>query len=313
MKELSKEIGATTTDIEFLGKVVPDSGLSCNKVNIYKCKVLKYNKNVKIEGIEEISAISINKIEQMILNGEINDDFTISAIHFLRLNKIDQIDLIKQLKIERDNMSMDKIALKSIIIELKNKGYTYQDISSILDTRYDIQMSRQAIHGMYKRTMEKLNNASTTQSTLIAIDIVNYSGLGLSPKEIKSILEGQADTSIRISTKDIESTINNNTDYLEEITKEQIKIVKNIYNENNNSKEFDFEEDIKNKIAYKGIKPTKNKIQTLIKIGIDENIKEKILQEIAKILSITDNKQLVKELMAEYNIKTDIRDLRKYV
>lgn len=210
-------------------------------------------------------------------------------------------------------MSMDKIALKSIIIELKNKGYTYQDISSILDTRYDIQMSRQAIHGMYKRTMEKLNNASTTQSTLIAIDIVNFSGLGLSPKEIKSILEGQADTSIRISTKDIESTISNNTDYLEEITKEQIKIVKNIYNENNNSKEFDFEEDIKNKIAYKGIKPTKNKIQTLIKIGIDENIKEKILQEIAKILSITDNKQLVKELMAEYNIKTDIRDLRKYL
>lgn len=88
-KELSEEIWATTTDIEFLGKVVPDSGLSGNKVNIYKCKVLKYNKNVKIEGIEEISAISINKIEQMILNGEINDGFTISAIHFLRLNKID--------------------------------------------------------------------------------------------------------------------------------------------------------------------------------------------------------------------------------
>lgn len=85
-KELSEEIGATTTDIEFLGKVVPDSGLSGNKVNIYKCKVLEYNENVKAEGIEEIKAISIDKIEQMILNGEINDGFTISAINFLRLS-----------------------------------------------------------------------------------------------------------------------------------------------------------------------------------------------------------------------------------
>lgn len=85
-KELSEEIGATTTDIEFLGKVVPDSGLSGNKVNIYKCKVLEYNENVNVEGIEEIKAISIDKIEQMILNGEINDGFTISAINFLRLS-----------------------------------------------------------------------------------------------------------------------------------------------------------------------------------------------------------------------------------
>lgn len=210
-------------------------------------------------------------------------------------------------------MSMDKTTLKSIIIDLKDKGYTYQDISSILDTRYDIQMSRQAINGMYKRTMEKINNTSITQSVLIKIDIVNYRALGLSPKEIKDILEKnqQVDKNIKISIKDIESTISNSTDYLEEITNEQIKIIKKVYKQNNSTNDC-FEENIQNKLTYKEIKPTVNRTNALIKIGIKESIKDIILKEIAKTLSVTDNKQLAKELMTEYNIKANIRELRKF-
>jgi len=86
IKEIKEELGVKATNVEFLGKVVADSGLLSNVVSIYSCDVEKPNIEVGNEGIENVSLLSEEELKKMIKEDKIDDGFTLSAYSYV-INK----------------------------------------------------------------------------------------------------------------------------------------------------------------------------------------------------------------------------------
>lgn len=79
-KELNEELGTKVIESEFIGTIIADSGLSGNKVSVYKCIVENIELKYHYEGIEEIILLSEEELKQWIREGKITDGFTLAAI-----------------------------------------------------------------------------------------------------------------------------------------------------------------------------------------------------------------------------------------
>lgn len=78
-KELYEELGVEVRKYSFLGKVVADSGLSGNQVDVYYCDVSCPKTKVGYEGIKEIVMLSKEEMKDMICKRKITDGYTLSA------------------------------------------------------------------------------------------------------------------------------------------------------------------------------------------------------------------------------------------
>ena len=195
---------------------------------------------------------------------------------------------------------MDKRALKSTIIELKESGLSFQNISDILAKEYDIHMSRQAVCGMYNRaTSDEVINKNK-ELILTTEDIVNYNSIGLSNYEIKEVLDKLG---YSITLSDIEYILSINTEYKKSVEMELVqKIVRGLKIGNEIA-------EIKEKVTYKGLNITDNKLKTLLKISAEQMIYAQSKKVLASIYNATDDKALVKDIIAEHNMNITMRDI----
>jgi ADP-ribose pyrophosphatase len=79
-KEASEELNSQTDNYTFLGKVVADSGLEGNYVDVYKCDIVDEVLASNTEGITGAIEVSECELKNMIQNNEITDGFTLSAL-----------------------------------------------------------------------------------------------------------------------------------------------------------------------------------------------------------------------------------------
>lgn len=195
---------------------------------------------------------------------------------------------------------MDKRALKSTIIELKESGLSFQNISDILAKDYGIHMSRQAVCGMYNRaTSDEVINKNK-ELILTTEDIVNYNSIGLSNYEIKEVLDKLG---YSITLSDIEYMLSINTEYKKSVEMEIVqKIIRGLKLGNEIA-------EIKEKITYKGLSITDSKLKTLLKISAEQMIYEQSKKVLASIYNATDDKALVKDIIAEHNMNITMRDI----
>lgn len=195
---------------------------------------------------------------------------------------------------------MDKRALKSTIIELKENGLSFQNISDVLARDYDIHMSRQAVCGMYNRATSDETISKNKELILTTEDIVNYNSIGLSDTNIKEVLNKQG---YSITVSDINYILSINTEYSKSVEMELIqKIIRSLRVGNDII-------DIKRNITYKGICITNNKLKTLIKSAAEQMIYEQSKKVLASIYNATDDKALVKSIIAEHNMNITMRDI----
>lgn len=197
-------------------------------------------------------------------------------------------------------MSMDKRALKSTIIELKESGLSFQNISDILAKEYDIHMSRQAVCGMYNRaTSDEVINKNK-ELILTTEDIVNYNSIGLSNSEIKEVL---AKLGYSITLSDIAYILSINKDYKKSVERELVqKIIRGLKIGNEIT-------EIKAKITYKGLNVTDNKLKSLLKMSAEQMIYEQSKKVLASIYNATDDKVLVKDIIVEHNMDITMKDI----
>lgn len=195
---------------------------------------------------------------------------------------------------------MDKRALKSTIIELKESGLSFQNISDILAKDYDIHMSRQAVCGMYNRaTSDEVINKNK-ELILTTEDIVNYNSIGLSNCEIKEVLNKLG---YSITLSDIEYILSINTEYRKSVEMELVqKIIRGLKIGNEIA-------EIRAKITYKGLSVTDNKLKSLLKISAEQMIYEQSKKVLASIYNATDDKALVKDIIAEHNMNITMKDI----
>lgn len=196
--------------------------------------------------------------------------------------------------------NMDKRALKSTIIELKESGLSFQNISDILAKDYDIHMSRQAVCGMYNRaTSDEVINKNK-ELILTTEDIVNYNSIGLSNCEIKEVLNKLG---YSITLSDIEYILSINTEYKKSVEMELVqKIIRGLKLGNEIA-------EIKEKVTYKGLSITDNKLKALLKISAEQMIYEQSKKVLASIYNATDDKALVKDIIAEHNMNITMKDI----
>ena len=195
---------------------------------------------------------------------------------------------------------MDKRALKSTIIELKESGLSFQNISDVLAKEYDIHMSRQAVCGMYNRaTSDEVINKNK-ELILATEDIVNYNSIGLSNYEIKEVLDKLG---YSITLSDIEYILSINTEYKKSVEMELVqKIIRGLKLGNEIAEN-------KEKVTYKGLSITDNKLKALLKISAEQMIYEQSKKVLASIYNATDDKALVKDIIAKHNMNITMRDI----
>ena len=78
-KELAEEIGAKTSCLISLGQVYPDSGVSADAIELFYATIEAYGDVDVHEGIAEVLPVTVSHLENLILNNEITDSFTIVA------------------------------------------------------------------------------------------------------------------------------------------------------------------------------------------------------------------------------------------
>ncbi|MBQ6456602.1 MAG: TIR domain-containing protein [Mogibacterium sp.] len=83
VKELDEELGVAVHKAEYIGKVVADSGLSGNPVDVYYCEVSRPVLKEGYEGIHRVVLMSEEEISDSISTGRINDGYTLSALELI--------------------------------------------------------------------------------------------------------------------------------------------------------------------------------------------------------------------------------------
>lgn len=197
-------------------------------------------------------------------------------------------------------MNMDKRALKSTIIELKENGLSFQNISDILAKDYGVKMSRQAVCGMYNRAISDETIVKNRELILTTVDIIKYNSIGLNNSEIKRVLDKLG---YSITINDIEYILSINAEYKKSIEMELVtKIIKNL-------KEGNEIDEIKYKLTYNGLTVTDSKLRYLIKIAARQMIYEQSKKVLTSIYNATDDKALVKDIIAEHDMGITIKDI----
>lgn len=81
-KELKEEINATEAQMHYLGEVLPDGGMIGTSSALFLAKVpaCQLKVNDELEGITTILELSCEEITEKILNGEIVDGYTMTAL-----------------------------------------------------------------------------------------------------------------------------------------------------------------------------------------------------------------------------------------
>ena len=83
--EIYEELGVETKNIEYLGSVISDTGLSGGLVHIFVCEIESIQKLSANEGIKETLQISVLEAERLIKENIIRDSFTISALYKFKI------------------------------------------------------------------------------------------------------------------------------------------------------------------------------------------------------------------------------------
>ena len=79
-KEIEEELGAVATNIEFLGTINSNSGISGGIADVYMCDIDRFTQKHGYEGIDSVIELSEDELRSYISSGKINDGFTLSAL-----------------------------------------------------------------------------------------------------------------------------------------------------------------------------------------------------------------------------------------
>lgn len=190
--------------------------------------------------------------------------------------------------------------LKSIITNLRNRGLTFQEISDELKSKYGIEKSRQAIQGLYSRTVETRENLLSEYEVTLKIDIVNLYCIGYNMTQITNILNNMG---VPVTYSRVSDIIKNNNSYIQSVNSGLLVRIGEIYD----SCTVD---QMKKTIEYKGFSITDSRFNQLIGEVITKRLKETIISHLnnSKLKGI--DTKVIKDICDNIGILT-MSDIRK--
>lgn len=86
IKEINEEIGGEVLEIQKIGSLVSDVGVSSDSADIFKVKTNGFHIDKGYEGIKEVKLFSVQEIKDLIKDGKIDDSLTIGAFSLYLLS-----------------------------------------------------------------------------------------------------------------------------------------------------------------------------------------------------------------------------------
>lgn len=200
---------------------------------------------------------------------------------------------------------MDNETLKSLILQYRDSGMTYQEISDKLVSEYGIMKSRQAIQGLYKRTVQNLKSDSDKIKRLREADVVNLYCLGYNMSEVQRLME---DLGYDISYSEVNRIIKRykkEDDYIKEVEDSIVSRIRDVADKVSSI------DDIINNVNYKGVPIKKEKVLEYLVEAYKNKIIDKIREDLIKIYEFTDSKEAVKKIIDDLKLDIKINELKR--
>lgn len=195
---------------------------------------------------------------------------------------------------------MEKKSLKSIVIGYKLSGLSYADIAARLEEEYDIKMSRQAVNGLYKRATSDKETEKNIQTVIRTTDICYFNALGYTVKEIKELIN---DDNFDLSLNKINDILSNNSELISDI---ESHIIDKINTGLKNKENIDL---IIHSLKFKDVNIKNKKWEKFLEEATKAYITDAVINSYASILEITNNRDLIRCMMKEFNIQTSFKEL----
>lgn len=194
---------------------------------------------------------------------------------------------------------VDMITLKSLIIELKDSGMTFQEVADTLEKRYGVIKTRQAISGLYNRAKEALKDDESYQMTIC--DIINIYAISDSAAQVLNHLQHLG---LCVNYRQVLNVISKEKRYTENV---QQTIVAKLVEQMDGL--VDIREATKT-IEYKGINISKKRFDEYFEKACKAFIRQDIMISLSRIYKLTSNKEMVKSIGEKFNIGIKTSDLR---
>lgn len=190
--------------------------------------------------------------------------------------------------------------MRSLILDLRAEGKSFQDISNILENEYSIKKSRQAICAMYNRLTSDTALSKNAEELIRTSDILNYKAIGLSTEQIKRVISANG---YEVISYYIDDVIRQNTSYSKRILAEQVAKVVDILRRNG-----DYDAMII-ALSYKNEKPTQSLIKEVVRLASSEILKSRAVDLMVKVINITDDTSIIRYLNKTHNFKISLKEV----
>ena len=200
--------------------------------------------------------------------------------------------------------TLDKESIKRIIVQLRAEDKSFQEISDILLKDYGILRTRQAVQGIFSRVM----NASedNLDDLVVKLDIWNLYQLGYNKEQIIGFIQtwypGKP-----ITLYKLQMLVENSSNNLKSIENEQLKLI------NKGLKQGLDCDDIKAWLSYKSVDIKDTRFKELLKKNVTLNLEEHIKDEAAKIMELTGDREIAKQIASKFGIELKSKDINRAI
>ena len=190
------------------------------------------------------------------------------------------------------------LILSNKIVDLRNEGYSIQEISDILASEYGIYKTRQAVYSLYKRTGGKIQKEDSDIE-----DVINVMALKSNLKEACRELNEKGSN---IKYGKAYKIFTNHADRIESMKEEIIVKIQGYIKD----KAFKSLVELKEKISYKGIVIDEDILLEYYYKAVENNIREYIIDSAIAMGRMTGDLNLSKKLGRSFNENLSVTDFR---
>lgn len=199
---------------------------------------------------------------------------------------------------------MDRKTMRTLIIDYRNRGKTFREISEILRDNYGIIRDRQAIQGIYNRAIAKMAKNELVNNYTIVSDIVNLYVLGYNMAEITKLTKEIGE---EVTYYKVRNTLTKELEYIDEVRKRKIiqavECIQCGYNLEN----------IKKRLEYKGVYPTDKGLKDILIEAYSIIVTNEAINELAKAYKYLKDKDVIKEIIIKTGLNVTLEDIKSRV
>ena len=185
---------------------------------------------------------------------------------------------------------MDSTTLKSMVIEMKDQGMSFQDIANKLENDYGVTRTRQALGALYKRSKD---SSKEIEKQKLVCNVVNLYCLSDSAVQVLDHLNALG---IKSNYRQVLDIVKQNQKYIATV---ENTIIANLEASLDTIRCL---ADASNLIMYKGIIVSKKRLGEYFEQACYYHIRKSIKSNLSQIYSIVPDRSMINRISEKFGI-----------